>query len=110
MLALRPQPFMNSLISNSQSAFIKRSTIHDNFMYVRNLARHFHTSRTLVLLMKLDIYKAFDSVRWDHLLDIPHQKRFPPRWRSWISMLLCTATSKILLNGTQEVIFNIVEA
>lgn len=31
-------PYMAALISPAQSAFIKKRSIHDNFMYVRNLA------------------------------------------------------------------------
>lgn len=58
-------PFMNKLISPCQSAFIRGRSIHENFLYVRNLACHFHRNKTLALLMKLDISKAFDSVRWD---------------------------------------------
>lgn len=27
-------PFMNNLVSNAQSAFIKKRSIHDNFMYI----------------------------------------------------------------------------
>jgi hypothetical protein len=99
LLALRLQPFMNRLVSNSQSAFIKGRAIHDNFMYVRNLARHFHTSRTPRLLFKLDISKAFDSIRWDYLMDLLRRQGFPPRWRSWVSTLLSTASSKAVLNG-----------
>jgi hypothetical protein len=53
-------PHMNSHVSNAQSAFIKKRSIHDNFMYVRNLARKFHRSKTLFLLFKLDVRKAFD--------------------------------------------------
>jgi len=34
VLAMRLAPHMNSLISKSQSAFIKRRSIHDNFMSV----------------------------------------------------------------------------
>jgi hypothetical protein len=37
ILALRLAPFMNDLISPCQSAFIKKRSIHDNFLYVRNL-------------------------------------------------------------------------
>jgi hypothetical protein len=33
-LALRLAPFMNNIISPCQSAFIKRRSIHDNFLYV----------------------------------------------------------------------------
>ena len=34
VLALRLAPLMNNLVSHAQSAFIKRRSIHDNFMYV----------------------------------------------------------------------------
>jgi retron-type reverse transcriptase len=67
---LRLQPKMNGIISSSQSAFIKSRSIHNNFMYVRNVARRLHRKRTSALLIKLDIAKAFDSIRWDYILDI----------------------------------------
>ena len=60
---------MNELVSNAQSAFIKKRSIHDNFMYVRNLARKLHKSKTPTLLFKLDIRKAFDSVRWEFIIE-----------------------------------------
>jgi hypothetical protein len=37
-------------------------------MYVRNLARAYHRTRTPTLLFKLDISKAFDTVSWEYLL------------------------------------------
>jgi hypothetical protein len=51
------------------------------------------------LLIKLDISKAFDSVRWDYLLSILEHGGFPPRRRDWIASLLTTSTSRVLLNG-----------
>jgi hypothetical protein len=59
---------MDDLVSNAQSAFIKKRSIHDNFLYVKNLAMRFHKNKTPTLLFKLDIRKAFDSTRWDTLL------------------------------------------
>lgn len=99
VLATRLQPYMDKLISPSQSAFIKGRSIHDNFLYVRNMARRFHRNRTPTLLMKLDISKAFDSVRWDYLLELLQHRGFPARWRNWITALMATSTSKVLLNG-----------
>ena len=49
VLAMRLAPHMNSLISKSQSAFIKRRSIHDNFMSVRCVVRRFHRSKTPTL-------------------------------------------------------------
>ena len=92
-------PFMKNIASNAQSAFIKSRSIHDNFMCVRNLARRLHKCRTPSLLFKLDIRKAFDSVRWEYILDLLRRRGFPPKFRDWIAALLCTSSSRILLNG-----------
>jgi len=99
VLALRLAPFMNRLTSQCQSAFIKGRNIHDNFMFVRNLTRRLHRSRSPTLLMKLDISKAFDSVRWDYLLTLLQKRGFPSRWMNWIASILATSTSRVLLNG-----------
>jgi hypothetical protein len=98
ILALRLAPLMDKLISPCQSAFIKRRSLHDNFFYMRNLTRRFHRTKTLTLLLKLDISKAFDSVRWDYLLSLMDRLGFPMRWRNWISDLLTSSTSLVLLN------------
>ena len=90
---------MNELAAPCQNAFIKGHTIHDNYLYVRNIARRFHRHKTPALLLKLDVSKAFDSVRWDYLLDLLQRRGFPSRWRNWIAATLTSSTSKILLNG-----------
>ena len=96
---MRLTPFMNILVSRAQSAFIKSRCIHDNFMYVRNYARRLQRTNTPSLLLKLDIKKAFDSVRWEYLLDLLQRRGFPSRFREWITALLRTSTSRVLLNG-----------
>ena len=98
-LALRLAPYMNSIVSTNQSAFIKKRSIHDNFLSVRNTARRFHKNRTPTLFFKLDIAKAFDSVRWDYLLTLMQRLGFPDRWREMIAQLLSTSCSRVLLNG-----------
>jgi mannosylglycoprotein endo-beta-mannosidase len=52
--------------------------------------------------LKLDIAKAFDSVRWDFLLEVLQQFGFGPRWRAWVSILLSTASSSVFVNGTRD--------
>jgi retron-type reverse transcriptase len=90
---------MDELVSNAQSAFIKKRSIHDNFLYVKNLATRYHRNKTPTLLFKLDIRKAFDSVRWGYLVDLLEKRGFPVRFRNWIVALLVTASSRVLLNG-----------
>jgi hypothetical protein len=99
VLALRLAPFLSDLISPCQSAFIKKRSIHDNFLYVRNLTRKFHRARNPTLLLKLDISKAFDSVRWDYWLTLLQRRGFPLKWCNWITALLATSSSRVMLNG-----------
>uniref|UniRef100_A0A453CPK7 Reverse transcriptase domain-containing protein n=1 Tax=Aegilops tauschii subsp. strangulata TaxID=200361 RepID=A0A453CPK7_AEGTS len=81
VLSLRLAPHMTKLVSNAQSAFIKTRSIHDNFMYVRNLAWRLHKSKTPSLLFKLDIRKAFDTVKWEYLLDLLQRRGCPSKFR-----------------------------
>jgi hypothetical protein len=89
------------LISPAQSAFLKGKTLHDNFVYVRNTARTLHRKNKAALLLKIDFAKAFDYVSWEYLLELLHRLGFSARWRDWIALLLSSATSSILLNGTE---------
>ena len=99
VLSMRLAPLMDALVSNAQSAFIKKRSIHDNFMYVRNFARRLHKCKTPALLFKLDIKKAFDSVRWEYVLDLMQRMGFPDKFRNWIAALLSSSSSRFLLNG-----------
>jgi hypothetical protein len=94
---------MESLISNAQSAFIKKRSIHDNCIYVKNLARKFHQTKTPCLLFKLDIKKAFDSVRWDYLMDLLFHCGFLQSFCDWVWALLSTSTSHVLVNHCDDV-------
>lgn len=69
-LAIRLAKYIDELISPAQSAFIKRRCIHDNFVFMRNLARAYHRKKILALLFKLDISKAFDTISWEYMLEL----------------------------------------
>jgi hypothetical protein len=51
------------------------------------------------VLLKIDIAKAFDTVAWPFLLKVLCHIGFPRRWTNWISILLSTASTKVILNG-----------
>jgi hypothetical protein len=40
-----------------------------------------------MLHLKLDIAKAFDSVRWEYMLELMVQLGFDPRWRDLVALL-----------------------
>lgn len=61
---------LNSLVSNCQSAFIKKRSIHDNFLYIQGAVRKLHKLKLPALFMKFDIHKAFDTINWSYLLEV----------------------------------------
>jgi hypothetical protein len=90
---------MNDLVRLNQSAFISGRLIHENFKAVQLTASLQHRKHIPSALFKVDIAKAFDSVNWSFLLAIPRHMGFSRRWINWISLLLSTASTKIILNG-----------
>lgn len=101
LMTTRLSADLDSLVSRSQSAFIKRRSIQDNFLYTQNLIKELHRAKKPTLFLKLDIAKAFDTVRWDYLQEVMQQMGFGSRWRSWVTTLLGAATSSVLLNGSR---------
>lgn len=57
-----------------------------------------------MLLLKLDISKAFDIVSWPFLLEVLQARGFGEKWWRWIEALLSTASSRVLhhLRGVRQ--------
>lgn len=98
-LARRLAPRLTHLIARNQSAFIKDRSIHDNFKSVQLACRWLFNKKCASVLLKIDIAKAFDSVAWPFLLEVLQHIGFPRRWSNWISIMLSTASTKVMLNG-----------
>ena len=63
--------------------------------------------RNPVVLLKLDISKAFDSVQWPFLFEVLQQFGFGHKWRAWICGILAMSTTKVMVNGEPgETIYN----
>jgi retron-type reverse transcriptase len=100
VLANRLAPHMNELVSHAQNAFIKKRCIHDNFLYAQRVIQLLHRKKKpAFFFIKLDISKAFDSIGWTFLLEVMQALGFSTKWRDWVSALLGTSSSKVLVNG-----------
>jgi hypothetical protein len=99
VLANRLAPRLAELIHCSQSAFLKGRCIQYNFRFVQSSAKLLHARRLPCLLFKADISRVIDSVTWPFLLEILGHVGFLSVWLNWISALLSTASTKILMNG-----------
>lgn len=104
-LANRLTPHLNSLISNHQTAFLKGRLIAENFIVTRELIHHVSTTNNPTALIKLNFSRAFDSVQWYFLHTIMVARGFPPKWLTWISQLLSTSSSRLVINGENTPFF-----
>ena len=68
-------------------------------MLVQCTSRKLHALKSPVILLKLDISKAFDIVVWAFFIEVLHKMGFSPRIIGWICGLLSTASSRVLING-----------
>jgi hypothetical protein len=64
------------------------------------MAKLLHMRKRLSILLKVDIAKAFNTVGWAFLLELLQHLRFSLHWCNWISNILSTASTQILLNGS----------
>jgi len=91
---------MNILVRLNQNVFISGRLIDENFKAVQLTARLLHQKKIPSALYKIDIAKAFDSLDWTFLLKVLRHMGFSRRWLNWISLILSTASTKIILNGS----------
>jgi hypothetical protein len=92
-------PRMDSLVDCNQCAVICKWCIHDNFMLVQQTTKFLHRGKEPKVMLKLYVARAFDSVSWGFLLEVLQKIGFGPRFRELVSLLLATASTRVLLNG-----------
>lgn len=102
ILANRMSKLMPSLVSSSQSAFIPGRNIIDNILLAQELMHSLHRappSRSLMLL-KIDMEKAFDRFQWGYLTQLLHAFNFNDKFISWVLACISHPQFALLINGS----------
>ncbi|GJV81212.1 RNA-directed DNA polymerase, eukaryota [Tanacetum coccineum] len=100
ILANRLSMVISDLVSDVQSAFVSNRKILDGPFILNELISWCKNHKRKAMLFKVDIEKAFDSVRWDYLDGILSNFGFGTKWRGWIQGCLTLAMGSILINGS----------
>lgn len=98
-LALRLAEDLPRLVGQHRRAFVHGRSLHDNFKFVQCTARRLHALRQPSIMLKLDITKAFDTVKWPFLLEVLGRFGFGSRWRAWMCGLLSTSSTRVMINS-----------
>jgi hypothetical protein len=100
VLANRLKLVMMSLISETQTAFVKDRQILDGILIANEVVDEARKTMKELMLFKVDFEKAYDSVDWGYLDAVMRKMGFPVLWRKWIKECVSTATASVLVNGS----------
>jgi hypothetical protein len=100
LLANRLRGVIGSVVSESQSAFVKNRQILDIILIANEAVDEACKSKKDLMMFKVDFEKAYDSVDWGYLDSVMGRMSFPVLWRKWIRECVCTATASVLVNGS----------
>ncbi|CAN1171980.1 LINE-1 retrotransposable element ORF2 protein [Linum perenne] len=107
VIATRIGRILPSIISSSQSAFIKGRLLSDNILLAHELVNAYHKKQVSPrCVIKIDLIKAFDSVCWNTLLNVMTALGFPCKMVNWIRVCLETARFSVNINGGSCGFFN----
>lgn len=82
LMVKRLRPFLNELISPTQSAFIPGRGCHDNVIVVQEVIHSFKKCKNKegYFIMLLDLEKAYDRISWDFLRWVLKDMGLPSTW------------------------------
>ncbi|GKU86994.1 hypothetical protein SLEP1_g1457 [Rubroshorea leprosula] len=100
LLANRISLVLDSIIGESQMAFIRGRQMVDSIVIANETIDAAKRKKMASFMFKMDFVKAYDKVCWDFLDYMMLRMDFDPKWRRWITACLETAEMSILINGS----------
>ena len=97
----RLKPLMTNLIGPAQASFIPGRVSTDNIVFVQEAVHSMRRKKGVKgwMLLKLDLEKAYDRIRWDYLEDTLISAGFPEVWVRWIMCCVSGPEMSLLWNG-----------
>ncbi|GKA12844.1 RNA-directed DNA polymerase, eukaryota [Tanacetum coccineum] len=92
--------YWSFIVSDTQTAFVANRQILDGPFILNELLSWCKRKKKQAMIFKVDFEKAYDSVRWDYLMDVLHAFGFGPNWCKWISGTLSSSMASVLVNGS----------
>lgn len=104
LIAKKMQPWMDVIISQAQTTFIPGREISENIVLLREITHSFKNQKggPDQFVLKADLAKAFDMIRWEYLFYLLPLYGFPPRLCGWIEACVRSAKFTIQINGSGD--------
>lgn len=106
ILARRLKTIFPDAIEPNQTAFIKGRLLLENVLLASELVNGYHrTTLSNRATIKLDISKAFDTVKWSFITAVLKAMGLPIQFIHWIRICISTASFSVSVNGSLEGFF-----
>lgn len=97
-MASRLTRVLPNLVSTSHSGFMKNRQCADSILVASEVVKGLKVGFQ-GLVLKLDFEKAFDTIDRDFLFHLLEKLNFYSRWIKWLSTILKTIRTSVLVNG-----------
>lgn len=100
VLTNRMQCVVEVLMDKNQFAFVPGRIINDNIIISNELVNGYGTKGVSPrCMLKVDMKKAYDSIKWSYLKQIMTYLQFLEKFVEWIYQFISTVSYSILING-----------
>lgn len=98
----RLKQILQDLVGPFQNAFVPRRLMGDNCMLAHEILTHIKRQKkgyNILAILKIDMNKAYDRVKWEFVEWLLNTMGFPARWRHWIMQCITNVSYSILFDG-----------
>ncbi|XP_048503164.1 uncharacterized protein LOC125498892 [Beta vulgaris subsp. vulgaris] len=93
---------MGDLVDKYQNAFVPGRQMSDNCFIsheIINWVKKRKKGNSFAGILKVDLSKAYDRIRWDFVEAMLRKMNFPEIWVQWIMQCITTVSYAVLVNG-----------
>ena len=99
VLANRLHKVIDRIISNEQTAYIKKRFIGENIRILLDTIEYFERKNEPVVILFLDFEKAYDSIEWEFIFISLSKFGFQEKFINWVKILYKKPSFSIKING-----------
>lgn len=105
IISNRLKGFLSNYISVEQHGFLKGRAIHDVVTTTQEVIHSIHTRKLEALILKVDLYKAYDCVDWSFIRLLLLKVGFTMKKIRWVMACVSTRNYAVIINGTPTIFF-----
>ncbi|KAL0740389.1 hypothetical protein Bca4012_081902 [Brassica carinata] len=101
ILVKRLKAILPDVILPNQTAFVQGRLLIENTLLASEIVQGYHRERgPKRITIKVDIAKAFDTIRWEFIFQCMRGLKLPELFIRWVQACVCTTSFSVGFNGS----------